>query len=704
MATPQESITTVSGRRCTRSRARTAATSTSTPVATPTAAAPTERTTTTVAEQPAQTQQTAASPPASQQQQPPPPPAPPASSSPVEQSAAVPLPTTQAAASTALGTSNEVHIPLATTPLPAILQPSAPAPAIQPTNTPSPSSDTVIVPSQVAAAPDLPPARIAPTSSDTIETAVTGSSPSSPPAPIVPASSAPASTAPIAQPVVTESSGAINPTSFAAIPDTLASSAASQAVSQATSIADLLSQTSSVAGGRPTVGPVGIIAPEQGAHSPGNGHSGDDHSSSPHSSSEPNVGGIVGGVIGGLAGLALLGLLVFFLLRRRKSRENRWDEKSEVTSSFEQSSSFVSKLKAVPARFGGFLARLRNEKTGPLDNPYQRHQPRSSVGSVYSTTSSGRGRSISEPQGQSAIGGGFVRRMSSRKSERNVLRKKNSSVSSQSPFIGIAEESTRNNNIGNPFADPAPDPPRNLRISNPDTMDEQARGPNPPQPAATPRTVRDPFASLIDQIDGAPDWLRDSQMTALTATTAPTHRRTQSSASALNSHPASSVYSRDPFADPSPIPPVPNQASFSQPKAPLSTYSAFPTARESKYTFFGEPGPSRPGTMFTPGLPSNPGASRPPTNYFNAPITPAPLTGGPLTGGPLTSTSRLDRQSDPFDLDRPEVLSFKGIMNQMRDSIARTATVRSRRTSSVGGWFGRDASPAPALNGASVRR
>lgn len=299
------------------------------------------------------------------------------------------------------------------------------------------------------------------------------------------------------------------------------------------------------------------------------------------------------------------------------------------------------------------------------------------------------------------MGDGFVRRMSSRKSERNVLRKKNSSVSSQSPFIGIAEEPTRNN-IGNPFADPTPDPPRNLRISNPDTMDEPARGPSPPQPTATPRTVRDPFASLIDQIDGAPDWLRDSQMTALTATTAPTHRRTQSSASALNSHPASSVYSRDPFADPSPIPPVPNQASFSQPKPPLSTYTAFPTARESNYTFFGEPGPSRPGTMFTPGLPSNPGASRPPTNYFNAPITPAPLT-----GGPLTSTSRLDRQSDPFDLDRPEVLSFKGIMNQMRDSIARTATVRSRRTSSVGGWFGRDASPAPPappLNGASARR
>ncbi|KAF3045160.1 hypothetical protein E8E12_010180 [Didymella heteroderae] len=571
------------------------------------------------------TQQPAASPSASQQQQAPPPPAPPASSSPIEQSAVVPLPTTQAAASTGL--------------------------------------------------------------------AITGSPSSPPPPPTAPASSAPLSTALIAQPVVTESVGVTNPTSFAAVPDILESTAISQALSQTTSTAGLLSQISSTAAGRPTFGPVGIIAPEQGAHSGGGGHTGDGHSSS-HSSNEPNVGSIVGGVVGGLVGLALLGLLVFFLLRRRKSREGSWNEKSE------ESSSFVSKLKAVPAGFGGFLARLRNEKTGPLDNPYQRHQARSSIGSVYSTTSSGRGRSISEPQGQSAVGGGFVRRMSSRKSDRNVLRKKNSSVSSQTPFMGIAEEPTRNNNAGtNPFADPAPDPPRDLRISNPDTMEEQARGPSLPQPAATPRVVRDPFASLIDEIDGAPDWLRDSQMTAMTASTAPTHRRTQSSASALNSHPASSIYSRDPFADASPIPPIPTQAPTSQPQPPLSTYSAFPTTRESNYTFFGEPGPSRPGTMFTPGLPSNPGASRPPTNYFNAPITPAPLT-----GGPLTSTSRLDRQSDPFDLDRPEVLSFKGIMNQMRDSIARTATVRSRRTSSVGGWFGRDGSPAPALNGASVRR
>ncbi|KAJ4347760.1 hypothetical protein N0V95_005106 [Ascochyta clinopodiicola] len=285
--------------------------------------------------------------------------------------------------------------------------------------------------------------------------------------------------------------------------------------------------------------------------------------------------------------------------------------------------------------------------------------------------------------------------MSSRKSERNVLRKKTSSVSSQSPFMGISEEPVRNNNVGsNPFADPGPDTPRrSLRISNPDTLEEQSRGPSPPQPAVTPRAARDPFASLIDEIDGAPNWLRNSNMTASSASN---HQRTQSSASALRAHPPSSVYSSNPFADPPPVPSMPTQ----QPQPPLSTYSAFPAVRDSNYTFFGEPGPSRPGTtIFTPELPSNPSASRD-TNIFSNPA----ITPGFPSSGPPTSTSRLDRQSDPFDLDRPEVLSFKGMMTQMRDSIARQTTIRSRRTSSVGNWFGRDASPSGALNGASVRR
>jgi hypothetical protein len=69
--------------------------------------------------------------------------------------------------------------------------------------------------------------------------------------------------------------------------------------------------------------------------------------------------------------------------------------------------------------------------------------------------------------------------------------------------------------------------------------------------------------------------------------------------------------------------------------------------------FFGEPGPSRPAT-----------------NFF----TPAP-------------TSRTVRQSDPFDLDRPEVLGFGSIFNRkdVNGNITRQPT-RSKRTSSVGNW------------------
>ncbi|KAJ4984711.1 hypothetical protein SVAN01_09825 [Stagonosporopsis vannaccii] len=702
MASPPESVTTVNGRRCTRSRARTAATSTliSTPAAVQTTISPTESSSSAIAE-PVPTQQTAAGGPASEPAPlppppPPPPPAPAESSSPVEASAIVSIPTSQVAVSSAAGTGNEVLISLATTSLPAVLEPSAPAPEDLSSSAPTRSSEIPLLSSQVDAAPTLPPAKIAPTSSDTVETAEI-TSPSLPPPSPSPSPSPPSITTPVAQPVVTESAGVSDPTSVAAVPEIVPTFSSSETLLSATSIAEILSQTRSAALSNPTRGPVGIIAPEQGSHSGGEGHSGDGHNGgghSSHSDSDPNIGGIVGGVVGGFVALALLSVLLFFCLRRRKSREGSWNEK------IEESSGFVSTLKAVPARFGGIFARLRNEKTGPMDNPYQRHQPRSSVGSVYSTTSSGRGRSISEPQGQAAVGAGFVRRMSSRKSERNVLRKKTSSVSSQSWFMGITEEPVENNNIGgDPFADPSPSSPRNLRISNPDTIEEQSRGPSPPQPAATPLVARDPFASLIDQIDGAPDWLRDSNWTASSVSN---HRRTQSSASALNSHPPSSVYSRDPFADPSPVPPLPTQTSTGkQPQPPLSTYSAFPAGRESNYTFFGEPGPSRPGTnVFTPGLPSNPSVGRPDTNIFSTAV----MTPGPLTSGLPTSTSRLDRQSDPFDLDRPEVLSFKGIMNQMRDSIARTATVRSRRTSSVGNWFGRDASPSGALNGASLRR
>ncbi|EIW69053.1 hypothetical protein TREMEDRAFT_74010 [Tremella mesenterica DSM 1558] len=47
-----------------------------------------------------------------------------------------------------------------------------------------------------------------------------------------------------------------------------------------------------------------------------------------HSGGGTNVGAIVGGVIGGLAALALLALLLFFCLRRRRNRQPAFDEKT----------------------------------------------------------------------------------------------------------------------------------------------------------------------------------------------------------------------------------------------------------------------------------------------------------------------------------------------------------------------------------------
>jgi hypothetical protein len=139
------------------------------------------------------------------------------------------------------------------------------------------------------------------------------------------------------------------------------------------------------------------------------------------------------------------------------------------------------------------------------------------------------------------------------------------------------------------------------------------------------------------------------------------HQRTMSSMSALSSHPPSSYPTNDPFRDPFNAPGAPTKAV--PPTHNRRSSMALPTfdttssgaSRDSNYTFFGEPGPSRPGTnLFTPGLP----------------------------------TGRTVRQSDPFDLDRPEVLGFGDVIGrkEVGGSVTRQAS-RNRRVSSVGNWF-----------------
>ncbi|OAG14856.1 hypothetical protein CC77DRAFT_1025469 [Alternaria alternata] len=556
MATPQQSITIVNGRRCTRSRARTALTTsktTETSTATPPAV-----TTSTAAEETSQIQTTTA-----QTSSPPPPPPPPPSST--------------APAST-------------TTP--------ADQPAQQPTAVPTTSTTEVAATSAIAV----------PTS-------------------LVVSSRVPARfTAPAISNGPTQDTSPQLPieTDTRAQPSIVTDSPAQARPQPTTSLVD----------STPTGGSAGIIAPE--------GSTGGDDGPLTFANSG-NIGGIIGGVFGGVAALALISILLFFCLRKRKSRPVRWNEKQETGPSF------LARLKTIPSGVGAFVARIKGSEAGPMSNPYQRHAAQASVGSVYSRDSNGRGRSSSEPQGFFGVKrAGSNNSRSSKKSERNLLRKKPSSISSNYRFPGIIEDT----GSPNPFADPGPQ--SKLLVLNPDPRSAPV---TPQVPAATADAApRDPFASVMDPPGAAPAWAQP-----------PTHhhQRTMSSISALSSHPVSSFYTADnPFRDPPYAPPVPTQAVLpshtrrSSMALPgfnaLSTVDATSTfASRDSDIFFGEPGPSRPST-----------------NFF----TPAP-------------TGRTVRQSDPFDLDRPEVLGFNSIFNRkdVNGNITRQPT-RSKRTSSVGNW------------------
>ncbi|KAF2025428.1 hypothetical protein EK21DRAFT_93256 [Setomelanomma holmii] len=626
MASPQESITTVSGRRCTRSRARTAVSSIFT-TSEATVVTPTEVTTSTTAEQAPQIQTSA--------EAPPPPPASSSTTAQADQPAATPT-TTQAAVSSAAGTISAIPTPKSTTtPIAlAIIAPSEPAAAAPPLKGPVGAAQPAVLSSQAVVIESAFSAIPTTTSSNTISTAVLLPNPNQ---------STPSFTA----------SGAIQSAVLqtSLTPDPAQSSqvdSPSDSTSVNTPIAALPPPTTTSGASRQTGdAAAGIIAPEQGG--------GGDSGLTIPSTGNANIGGIVGGVLGGVAGLALISALLFFCLRKRKSKEPRWIEKRV------EAPRFVENVKAIPAGVGVMFAKARGMRKGPAGNPYRRHSQNESVSSIYSTNTNGRVRSMSEPQGLVA-GDPLMRRSSSRKSERNLLRKKNGSISSQLAFAGILEEKDTG---FDPFADP--EPPRILHLSNPDAA--SPRGPVTPQPAATSaRLPNNPFASPFDDPANA-------QSGSKVSLPIQGHRRNQSAASALSSHPPSFI-----FPGPSPtinkgptgLPP-PNQALL--PKTyqrrssmALPTFDTTSTgaSRDSELLRFGEPGPSRPGTnLFTPGLP----------------------------------TGRTVRQSDPFDLDRPEVLGFGNVVGrrEVRASVTRQAT-RGKRTSSAGNWGSTNDGPYPPLN------
>lgn len=344
----------------------------------------------------------------------------------------------------------------------------------------------------------------------------------------------------------------------------------------------------------------------------------------------------------------------------------------------------TEKLRAVPAGVGVFIGKLKGKKSGPSQNPYNRQSVRSSVSSVYSVRPDARTRSISEPPSKLREQlRGFGGRMPSFKKSKTFLHKKQDSlvVGDKSPFPDIVEDPVLRNSKGleDPFADPEPNEKSsaemaaaNLRKSYLDGLRDQQRGPiSPKRAAVADRGSRDPFASIIDALDadgsGTPDWLRD-----------PSHKRTQSATTALRSHPPSSVYTAsvytsadNPFLDPSEMPPVPRQPlPPNPPPRAANAYMGLPSfdgstssiSRDSNGSFFfGEPGPSRPNTdMFT-----------------NVSVLP-----------------KVGRQSDPFDLDRPEVLGFGNVSGrrEVRASVTRNNS-KSNRRSSVPNWVNFDDGP-----------
>lgn len=385
-----------------------------------------------------------------------------------------------------------------------------------------------------------------------------------------------------------------------------------------------------------------------------------------------NIGGIVGSVMGGFVGIALLGALLFVCLRRRKPKDPfaSWQRLNEKDDS--KSRPWTDKIKSMVAgvKVGGLFAKLRGKKED--QEALRRQSVRSSVSSVYTTRPNQRIRSMSEPPWRIKEQlRGFGDRMPSLKRSRTLLGKRKDSLvtSSKSPFAGFVEDPLVRNSKGedNPFADPVPEIPPSMapnytssqRAISEGLLNQQRAPISQPTPVATDRRS-DPFASILDEIDGynragTPDWLRDSS-----------HKRTQSFGNALRSHPPSSVYTNsvytnapmDPFADPD-IPPVPSQPLPPNPiRRPSNAYASLAgpyaqdrgNARRSDTSLFGEPGPSQRTTMFS--------------------VANAPRPKG--------------RDSDPFDLDRPEVLGFGNVLGrkEVRASVTRQNS-KSNRTSSV---------------------
>ncbi|KAF2742711.1 hypothetical protein M011DRAFT_472033 [Sporormia fimetaria CBS 119925] len=643
MSTPQDSITTVDGRRCTRTRVRTALTSTSTTVA---AQATTNDAANVVQVQAQSSAEAAPSPP-------------PATPSPAQAS------------------EDDVED-----------EPDDPPEQAQPVPTrapPAPSSSTASVNNAPTPPVAAAPGRVAFDSDDSRETeaariplsSVRGPTPT----PVIRLSSQadiliaslPSSTL--------ETSQSLRQSTMEAILEEPQPTTRPEPEPEPTAGSDLLGDSS------------GMISPDPDSDSNQGGLT---------ISSNNNVGSIVGGAIGGFAAVVLVSVLLFLCLKRRRSREPllKWpkgiNEKEEEEVGFMGTvAGASSKLKAFTAGIGALFLGIREKMARPSRQGYDRHSARSSMSSVYTARVGNRGsRSMSEPPSRlreqlGALGHRFGDRMPSLKRSRTLLQKKPDSlvIGAKSPFPGIVDDpvTRRSSGAENPFADPKND--GNFRqsidrpVQNREGLNDQQRPPITPKAAVhSNRSSRDPFASILDQLEEArgnrtPDWLRDTA-----------HKRTQSATTALRSHPPStytaSVYTtaENSFLDPPDVPPVPKQPLPPDPKRPSNAYTSnlptfnatlSTTSRESSGSFyFGEPGPSRPTT-----------------NMFSEVSV-------------MSTAFKKGRESDPFDLDRPEILGFGQVGGrQVRASVTRQSS-RHNRTSTVPNWINlEDGLYAPPTNG-----
>jgi hypothetical protein len=308
----------------------------------------------------------------------------------------------------------------------------------------------------------------------------------------------------------------------------------------------------------------------------------------------------------------------------------------------------VEKVRGIPAGLSIAFAKIKGVKEDLSRNQYQRHGQHDSISSIYSNNANAQAGFFAADAP--------VRRPSSRKSERNRLRKKNSSVSSQSTFLDITEE----RESANPFDDP--EPPRTLRLSNPDAI-QSPRGPVTPQPAMTPAN---PFISPYDDPAVPSGW--PEVLPPVLG-----HKRTQSSISALSSQPQSQLYAgptapitRKLVGQQNALPVQKRRSSMAYPKFDATSTGA---SQESDFSLY------------------DPGSGRPGTNRWTSGMRP----------------NRTVRQSDPFDLDRPEVLGFGNVVGRKEVRASVTRPGQGRRTSSVGNWANTNEGPFSSFTSAARR-